>query len=605
MSSSTNSGPPLRILSLDGGGIRGISSLYILKEIMAQVRRQYRVDHPDDQIRQYKPSDFFDLICGTSTGGLIALMLGRLKMDVSDVIEQYEQLSREVFTAISNDVEAKFDHQILETCVKNVIVSSHPDVDADCLLADVDGPKTFVVSTYLRGNGATAARMRTYNSLTSDPFEAKVWEVARATSAAPTFFKPIILGGIRYGDGGTGWNNPAEEAINEAHRIWPRRPIACLVSLGTGLEDPVQLRDQDGQVTDSLVQKLFQRAVPKQAFKIAVAEYCVKSLTSCEKVHQRLNENPAQHGLDGSYFRLNVPQGMSQIGIEEWDKLDDIKSLTVTYMESGDNLRTKQLIAKVLLNPKSVCETNERDRHGRTALHRAALRGDLEEIEAQLEQGADIDTTEAQKGWTPLICALKQGHFEAFKALITYGADINKSDANRLTPLHLSFGAGDLSLSRTEKDFTAFRMTLIDQKKVELNLKDNQGMTSLMHAVMSNSGFFVDLLVSKGADVNAKDNRSRTAMHFAVVVQSVEIIEILYKNGAEVHARDDKGQTPLHWAAGMNAARLVTWLCDHGADAGLLDNHNHTALQVGTRSNALESERVLLEIANALTSSNQ
>ena len=71
---------PLRILSLDGGGVRGISSLYILKELMAQIARQHRFDHPESPSLSPRPCDYFDLICGTSTGGLIALMLGRLRM---------------------------------------------------------------------------------------------------------------------------------------------------------------------------------------------------------------------------------------------------------------------------------------------------------------------------------------------------------------------------------------------------------------------------------------------------------------------------------------------------------------------------------------------
>ena len=69
-----------RILSLDGGGVRGISSLYILKELMAQVSRQRSHDHPTEPRAIVRPCDVFDLICGTSTGGLIALMLGRLEM---------------------------------------------------------------------------------------------------------------------------------------------------------------------------------------------------------------------------------------------------------------------------------------------------------------------------------------------------------------------------------------------------------------------------------------------------------------------------------------------------------------------------------------------
>ena len=74
--------PPLvpRILSLDGGGVRGISSLYILKELMAQTARQQAVDRPNDPKSVPRPCEVFDMICGTSTGGLIALMLGRLEM---------------------------------------------------------------------------------------------------------------------------------------------------------------------------------------------------------------------------------------------------------------------------------------------------------------------------------------------------------------------------------------------------------------------------------------------------------------------------------------------------------------------------------------------
>src|SRR5205814_5106954 len=71
---------PLRILSLDGGGIRGISSLYILKELMHQLTREYQEDNHNAPELTPHPCEYFDLICGTSTGGLIALMLGRLRM---------------------------------------------------------------------------------------------------------------------------------------------------------------------------------------------------------------------------------------------------------------------------------------------------------------------------------------------------------------------------------------------------------------------------------------------------------------------------------------------------------------------------------------------
>jgi patatin-like phospholipase/acyl hydrolase len=74
---------PLRILSLDGGGVRGISTLYMLKEIIAQVKRDLQAEaESPTAIQTPLPCEYFDLICGTSTGGLIALMLGRLRMVV-------------------------------------------------------------------------------------------------------------------------------------------------------------------------------------------------------------------------------------------------------------------------------------------------------------------------------------------------------------------------------------------------------------------------------------------------------------------------------------------------------------------------------------------
>jgi len=63
-----------RILSLDGGGVRGLSSLLILREIMEEVgQRKETHESP-------KPYECFDLIGGTGTGGLIAVMLGLLGM---------------------------------------------------------------------------------------------------------------------------------------------------------------------------------------------------------------------------------------------------------------------------------------------------------------------------------------------------------------------------------------------------------------------------------------------------------------------------------------------------------------------------------------------
>src|SRR6267378_1633413 len=81
---------PLRILTFDGGGYRGLASLDILRALLS---------HVDTTIEpgKHQPGKYFDLIGGTSTGGLIAIMFGRLGMTVDDAIAKYSALAPKVF----------------------------------------------------------------------------------------------------------------------------------------------------------------------------------------------------------------------------------------------------------------------------------------------------------------------------------------------------------------------------------------------------------------------------------------------------------------------------------------------------------------------------
>jgi len=83
----------LKVLSLDGGGVKGLFSIIVLEHLMEGVR-QIDAPHATDPL---KPCDYFDLIGGTSTGGLLAVMLGRLRMDVRDCEQAYRELSSKIF----------------------------------------------------------------------------------------------------------------------------------------------------------------------------------------------------------------------------------------------------------------------------------------------------------------------------------------------------------------------------------------------------------------------------------------------------------------------------------------------------------------------------
>lgn len=69
-----------RVLTFDGGGVRGLSSLLILQEIMEDIEHRTKATHTP------KPCEYFDLIGGTSTGGLISIMLGLLGMAYSPFV---------------------------------------------------------------------------------------------------------------------------------------------------------------------------------------------------------------------------------------------------------------------------------------------------------------------------------------------------------------------------------------------------------------------------------------------------------------------------------------------------------------------------------------
>lgn len=271
---------------------------------------------------------------------------------MDDAIIKYKNLSENVFTSKSNDPKATFDHMVLEREIKDVVATAviggqSPSIQL--MDSRTDLCRTFVVATSRHAGGAV--RLRSYGTRDADPFPASIWQAGRATSAAPTFFAPIEIDDVVYGDGGTGWNNPTKEAVAEAGNIWPNRAIGIVISIGTGLENALELKDEPTQLSN-LPKFFLQNTSPKNVFKLAVAEYAVQCLTSCEMVHREISEHPDRYILDGNYFRLNVPQGMGTIGLAEWDKLKNIIALTNRYMEHGEIRESKRKMANLLRDPR-------------------------------------------------------------------------------------------------------------------------------------------------------------------------------------------------------------------------------------------------------------
>jgi uncharacterized protein len=246
----------VKILSIDGGGIRGIIPALILAEIERQTERP--------------ACELFDLIAGTSTGGIIALGVtvpgetqpdgeSRPRWSARELADMYSEDGPEIFhRSLVRTIEtvdgllvekyaAKGLEALLERCLGDVPLSR---ALSDVLITsyDIHKHEPFFFKSFL---ARPRPRVRTPDGgESSDPAgsalsatgaDALMRVVGRATSAAPTYFEPEhVLASVSASlseyvlvDGGTFANNPAMCAYAEARRNHPGAEV-MVVSLGTG-----------------------------------------------------------------------------------------------------------------------------------------------------------------------------------------------------------------------------------------------------------------------------------------------------------------------------------------------------------------------------------
>lgn len=212
----------MRVLAIDGGGIRGIIPAVVLSEL------ERRAGQPVHRM--------FDLVAGTSTGGILALALTRARAPLSaaELVRLYEQDGPRIFSrsllrrirSADGVLDEKYSAEALEDALERRL----GDARLSEALSEV------LVTTY-----DTAARrpffFKSTRARERSDRDVPIRVAARATAAAPTYFEPLALavGGRERSliDGGVFANNPAMSAYAEARREdGDEEPF--VLSLGTG-----------------------------------------------------------------------------------------------------------------------------------------------------------------------------------------------------------------------------------------------------------------------------------------------------------------------------------------------------------------------------------
>uniref|UniRef100_A0A3P9BY60 Calcium-independent phospholipase A2-gamma n=1 Tax=Maylandia zebra TaxID=106582 RepID=A0A3P9BY60_9CICH len=322
-------GRGIRVLSIDGGGTRGLLALQTLHKL------QDLTGKPVHQL--------FDYICGVSTGAILAFMLGIFQVPLEECEKMYRELGSDVFkqNVIVGTMKMGWSHAFYDSEMwENILKERMGDGRMIESARDPHCPKVSAVSTIVnRGLPLKAYVFRNYRLMPGvrshylGDCKHKMWQAIRASSAAPGYFQEFVLGKDLHQDGGLLINNPTALAIHECKCLWPNTPLQCVLSLGTGRYETA---GKNSTTYTSLKTKL---------------AHVISSATDTEEVHTMLD---ALLPPD-TYFRFNAYMSEDiQLNENRVEKLNFLKSEGERYLERNEAKLRKA--ASILGQEKSAMQ---------------------------------------------------------------------------------------------------------------------------------------------------------------------------------------------------------------------------------------------------------
>ncbi|TMS38822.1 hypothetical protein L596_005462 [Steinernema carpocapsae] len=224
-------GQGVRILTIDGGGTRGMMGLEVLGAI-------------EKASGGKKIAELFDHVVGVSTGAIIAVLLADKQLTVKECTEIYMDISQKLFNQgrFSGVSGLLRNHSYYNTAMwvdilKQVIGENIRVLDS----ARREGaPKLSIISCIVNAPQLQPYVFRNYehapgyDSYHRGGCQHFLWQAIQASAAAPGYFEEVTLGSVLHQDGGVLANNPAAIGMHETKLIWPDEQLQCLVSVGNG-----------------------------------------------------------------------------------------------------------------------------------------------------------------------------------------------------------------------------------------------------------------------------------------------------------------------------------------------------------------------------------
>jgi patatin-like phospholipase/acyl hydrolase len=339
---------PRKLLALDGGGIRGL----ITVEVLAAIERHLR----DERGREVRLSDEFDYVAGTSTGAIIATCIA-LGMTVDEIRSFYLDSGREMFDKASllRRYRTKYADGRLARRLKAVIgedTTLGSDKLRTLLLivmrnATTDSPWPLSNNPYAKYN----LRARRDSGLACN-LDLPLWQLVRASTAAPTYFPPEVIdaggpGPFLMVDGGvTMYNNPAFlvflMATVEPYALnWPAGEDRMLVvSIGTGTSPRANADLDPGDMNliynaGSVPSALMYAALNEQDMLCRVFGKCVAGAALDREIGDLIGaRGPAEPKLF-TYARYNAELTREWLGAHG---LGDIEPRHVQALDSTEHM---------------------------------------------------------------------------------------------------------------------------------------------------------------------------------------------------------------------------------------------------------------------------